>query len=197
MDKNMRNDTLIGVSLEELVASKPDYKQFFDDMWEEYCEQRISDIDDAETVVILAMKAGLVKEEKYDPDIHGIGIVDPCDMATGDPIYIRCTSSPRRESSDLFTIASAPKDGTKIKTICLGNDTASCFATTSWHSEIQQFANDEMMKRHNSSNYWNYSPTHWKPLTDFDVAQDKANAACISASLPEINTDIEDGVGNG
>lgn len=68
------------------------YEQFFTAIWNEYCDQGFSDIEDAEMVLKAGLKSGLVKEEAYDPDTHGNEAAGKWGMEKGDPYYIRAAS---------------------------------------------------------------------------------------------------------
>lgn len=63
------------------------YKKFFQTMWERYCEQEL-DFDMADDMLTIWQEVGLVKEEPYDPAIHGEGLGGDWDIEEGQPCYV-------------------------------------------------------------------------------------------------------------
>lgn len=59
------------------------YKQFFDKIWQEYCNEGLN-FEDADLVLETATKLGLVREEVYNLEKHG---EVNWEVEEGDPIY--------------------------------------------------------------------------------------------------------------
>lgn len=70
----------------EEYAVEP-YKAFFDALWIAYCNQDLQ-FEDMDFIITAACKNGLVKEEKYNPDIHGEALGNEWGLENGDSCYV-------------------------------------------------------------------------------------------------------------
>lgn len=81
----------------EIPVVEP-YKAFFKAIWYAYCEQSFQ-LEDAETIINTAVENGLVKEESYDPQVHGEAMAGEWGLEYGDPCYVLVKRQPPKPVS--------------------------------------------------------------------------------------------------